>query len=92
MSDHRHAERLPIKAKVEFIVDADVVNATTVNVSETGVRFDTHSPINILLRMTIDEKLHEHHAKLVWAKKNEDGSMTYGFEYNHEDVPRPAQP
>lgn len=82
MTDHRHAERFPVKAKVEFIVDADIINATTVNVSETGLRFDTTSPINIILRMEIDNKLQEHNARLVWARRNEDGTMTYGFEYN----------
>jgi len=82
--DKRIAPRLPIKTKVEFIVDADIIDAESVNISSTGIRFDTQEPIPILMRLEKDGVLHENRAHLVWAQSKSDNGgsgMTYGFQF-----------
>ena len=79
--EQRIALRLPIQTKVEFIVDADIINAESVNISSTGIRFDTQEPIPIFMRMELDGILREHRAELVWAQSKSDRGMAYGFQF-----------
>ncbi|MDY6852184.1 MAG: PilZ domain-containing protein, partial [Thermodesulfobacteriota bacterium] len=58
-----------------------IVEAASVNVSETGLRFTTDEPIFIRLRIDIDGELMEREARLVWAGKNPEQGVDYGFEY-----------
>jgi len=76
----REAPRVSIETKVEFIIEADIIKARSVDISDTGVRFETDKPITIRLRMEVDGKIREQAAQLVWAKTGEDG-MIYGFKY-----------
>ncbi len=78
--DRRRSPRVDIKARVEFFVDADIIDATSVDISETGIRFQTDSPIAINLRMTIDGEVKEKRAKLVWAQRT-DGHVQYGLDF-----------
>ena len=80
--DKRRVAREPVQAKVEFYVDADIIDAVSVDVSEIGVRFDTDIPIKIRMRMEVGGKLVEREAQLVWAEKAcESGRMSYGLKY-----------
>jgi len=80
-SDKRIEPRLPIKTRVEFFVDADIIDAESVNISNSGIRFDTHEPIPIQMRLEKDGVVYENRAHLVWAQSKADGGMTYGFQY-----------
>ena len=82
--EKRQKERISIQTGVEFFVDADIINATSVNISETGVRFTTNDPIKILMRMNVDGKVLERKAKLVWVSKAQNGGTDYGFEFIQE--------
>jgi len=80
--DKRRAGRDPLKTKVEFYVDADIIEAVSLDVSKFGVRFGTERPIKVRLRMELGEQLLEREAQLVWATKEaESGMMVYGLEY-----------
>jgi len=80
--DKRIAPRLPIKTRVEFFVDADIIDAESVNISSSGIRFDTGEPIPIQMRLEKDGVLYENRAHLVWAQsKQAGGGMTYGFQF-----------
>jgi len=79
--DKRTASRIPIKTKVEFFVDADIIDAESVNISGSGIRFDTQKPIPIQMRLEKDDVLYEKSAHLVWAQSKENGGMTYGFQF-----------
>ena len=80
--DKRKAERDLLQSKVEFYVDADIIEAVSVDVSDIGVRFETEKPIMVRLRMEVGEQLLEREARLVWAvKKSDSDMMTYGLEY-----------
>jgi len=77
----RIAERRQLRTDVEFFVAGDIERATAVDVSETGIRFETQKPIAVRMRLEIDDKQREFLARLVWARKNPDGTMAYGLEF-----------
>ena len=77
----RTSERKEIRTQIEFIVNADIISAQSINISETGLRFDMKEPIKIHLRMEIDGELCDREAQFVWAVKKPDGGMTYGLEF-----------
>ncbi len=88
--DQRQSIRHDHKTEVEFYVNADIIEAETIDVSETGIRIEMNEPIKIFLRMEIDGRMRDFEAKMVWARKNLDERMTYGFEYipdSNEDEP-----
>jgi len=89
--DKRIAPREPIKTRVEFFVDADIIDAESVNISSTGIRFDTQDPIPIQMRLEKDGILYENRAHLVWAQRKSDGGMTYGFEFVAQDEEKEEQ-
>lgn len=85
--------RKELNGKVEFIIDEDVVYAKSINASETGIRFDSQEPIKILMRVTTEkDKVLEHKAELVWARKNDNGSMAYGLQFIEEEQPAFPEP
>jgi hypothetical protein len=75
------ADRKDIKTKVEFIIDCDIANARADNISETGMRFITEKPIKFRMRMNVEGKKQEYAAYLVWAKKDFEGTTSYGFQF-----------
>ena len=79
--ERRASRRKELQTKIDFFVNADIISAQSLDMSETGLRFDTKEPIKIHLRMEIDGKLRDREAKFVWAVKNSDGGMTYGLQY-----------
>lgn len=80
--DERTAPRLPIRTKVNVKVQDCTIDATSVNISETGIRFNATDPLEVTLQLRQDPGAEQHPAKLVWAKRLPDGSMDYGFEYD----------
>jgi hypothetical protein len=84
-SDLRAETRIPIKTRVEFFVDADIIDAESVNISSSGIRFDTQTPIPIQMRLEKDGIMFENSAQLVWAQCKSDGGMTYGFQFVPKD-------
>ncbi|MBP7232745.1 MAG: PilZ domain-containing protein [Syntrophaceae bacterium] len=83
--DIRTAARQKIKTTVDFIIDGDVEKATSFDVSKTGIRFETSEPIKVRMRLTFSGELKEFYSRLVWAKRNPDGTMSYGFEFIPDD-------
>ena len=79
--DKRRAARRLFRTAVEFQVEVDLLQATSVNLSATGVRLDTNRPMEVTLRMPVDGKLLQQRAKLVWSRKLPGGGMTYGLEF-----------
>jgi len=79
--DKRQAERISLDSKIEFIVDADLLSAKSVDISETGIQFSAENPIKVTLRFFMNGENQIKSARLVWAKKEVDGGMTYGLEF-----------
>lgn len=83
---HRAAKRSTVKTKIEFYVDSDIIEALSVDASETGIQLVTGTPIVIRFRAEIGGKRAEKSAELVWARKQEEGTLAYGFRF----IPDPA--
>ena len=83
IEDHekRVSRRKKLQAKIEFFVNADIIAAQSLDMSATGLRFDTKEPMKIHLRIEIDGELCDREAQFVWASTNPDGGMTYGLEF-----------
>ena len=85
--EKRKSERIPFYTEVEFIVDADVINAASVDFSETGIRFSTENPIVIRMRFDGPDGQIDRTAQLVWAGKGEENQFQYGLEF----IPDPEE-
>lgn len=80
-SELRQCERFALDADIEFFVDADIVHAQSVDVSQTGLSFRTDTPMVILMRLEIEGQVEERRAKILWASRQWDGSVRYGLEF-----------
>ena len=65
--DKRQSERKDFNTKIEFIVDADLLSAKSVNISDTGIRFKSSEPVKVTLRFTADGENQIKSARLIWA-------------------------
>ncbi|MDM8543801.1 PilZ domain-containing protein [Desulfococcaceae bacterium HSG9] len=81
-TEKRTEKRDKINASVDFFIDADITKAKAVDISDSGVCFETERPISMHIRMETDGLVLEHVAELVWCKRKKDGGMTYGLEFN----------
>ena len=77
-AEKRKSPRLESAGPVEFVIDSNTVDGVTMDVSATGVRMTTPSPLEVDLLTGADEA---RRATLVWACQRDDGSCMYGFEY-----------
>ena len=73
-------DRRPLDKPVQFVVQGEVIEAVSVDVSDGGIRLDTEWPVRIALRIG-GEGQQPYEAALVWARRKLGGGMTYGFEY-----------
>ncbi len=76
----RFAERKKILVDIEFFINADIIDAKSINISNIGIQFQTKTPISVLLRIKEKGHILDQYAKLVWSKKKES-AMNYGFEF-----------
>jgi hypothetical protein len=77
--------RLELDTDVEFIVESDIEEARSVDISATGISFMTEQPIKFRMRFTQNGELKEHLAQLVWTKKDHAGKTRYGFQFIPDD-------
>ena len=74
--------RAEMKAQVEFFVDADIVSAETIDISDGGLRITTRDPVKTTLRVTeTNGCVKEYQAKMVWARQSDDEQMTFGLKF-----------
>jgi len=78
---NRRAERYDLNANAEFIVEADVLKASAINVSQTGILFSTETPLYISMRVSVDGHMEERRAQLVWAGRDGDVGLKIGLEF-----------
>ncbi|MCK5540263.1 MAG: PilZ domain-containing protein [Deltaproteobacteria bacterium] len=78
----RQYPRVEVKAQVEFFVDADIVSAETIDISDSGLRITTREPVKTTLRITEnDGKVKEYQAEMVWARQDSGERMTFGLKF-----------
>lgn len=81
MDNGRREMRADLMTEVEFSIDNSRMEACTIDVSESGLRLETDTPLIIRLKFKADPLPEEHVAELVWARENSSGAMEYGFRY-----------
>jgi hypothetical protein len=81
------AKRKKLNSKVDFIVDADIIVANSVDVSETGISFQTDTPIKVKMRLgdKYSGGVEDKTAELIWAKKEDNGATTYGLHFIEDE-------
>ena len=50
-----------------------------IDISESGIRFETSTPQEVRIQVRVDGEMVEYDAQLVWAKINKNGRMEYGL-------------
>lgn len=82
--NRRDSERLPLDATFELYVNTGLINGETIDVSQTGISFETSQPICVELRMMVDGQREERRARLIWSKQLPDGRLRYGMKFIDE--------
>lgn len=82
---HQQAEkrqqRIPIKTRIEFIGDFDILEAQSVNISDGGICFHISSDLPFELRYEQEGIIHHQRAHLVWVKKSEGRGYLLGLKF-----------
>jgi hypothetical protein len=89
--NRRISERYCLDAGVDFFIDADIVGASCLDVSLTGISFTSPEPLIVEMRLNIDGEREERRAKLVRAHQEADGTVCYGLEFTDEEMPPPPE-
>ena len=79
--EKRAAERHLHNTEVTFHTEDDIYMATSVDISDIGIRIVTKRPVDIRIQIQEEDRLVLYDAQLVWARVKEDGSMEYGLKY-----------
>ncbi len=82
----RKSYREICKEETQFYVNADIINAQALDQSRTGIRIETKDPITIHMKIGKNDDAEIRVAKLVWAEKQPDGSISYGLEFSSESA------
>jgi len=82
----RRSEREPFITDVDLVVGAEVIQAMTVDLSDTGLRIDMDRPLNVRIRFLVDGVLVDRKAQFARAEKTPDGGMTYGIEFSADEA------
>lgn len=83
--NRRDSERLALDATFELYVNTGVINGETIDVSQTGISFETSQPICVELKMLVDGQREERRARLIWSKQLPDGRLRYGMKFIDEE-------
>ncbi len=84
--DHRQHLRKKIEGEVEFFIDADIVSAKPVDISDGGLCITTKGPVRATLRITEEcGKIAEYQAKVVWVKSETGENMSFGLKFIDKD-------
>lgn len=83
--ERRKTEREPSSTEAELYLESTIYKAKLADFSDGGVRFIMEKPINFYVRFRVGERRISRKVQLVWSGKNEQGDMTYGFNFIEEE-------
>jgi len=79
--EKRTSERKLLATEVTFHTGDDIYMASSVDISDTGIRIITGKPVEISIQIKEEEETKTYDAQLVWAKVKDDGTMEYGLKF-----------
>ena len=79
MKEKRNSERQAVNSNVTVFIEDDIYLASMIDISESGIRFETSTPQEVRIQVRADGEMVEYDAQLVWAKINKNGRMEYGL-------------
>ena len=79
MTEKRSTERKSVDSSVTVFIEDDIYLANMIDISESGIRFETSTPQEVRIQVRVDGEMVEYDAQLVWAKINKNGKMEYGL-------------
>lgn len=79
MTEKRSTERESVTSNVTVFIEDDIYLASMIDISESGIRFETSTPQEVRIQVRADGEMVEYDAQLVWAKINKNGRMEYGL-------------
>ena len=79
MTEKRSTERESANSNVTVFIEDDIYLANMIDISESGIRFETSTPQEVRIQVRADGEMVEYDAQLVWAKINKNGRMEYGL-------------
>ncbi len=77
----KRQQRVPIKTRIEFIGDFDIVEAHGVNISEGGICFKIDSDLPFELKYEQEGIVQQQRANLVWVRKSEARGYLLGLKF-----------
>jgi PilZ domain len=80
-NEKRAEQRHLVETEVAFNTENDIYIATSVDISEAGIRLITENPIDIRFQIKENGEIIQYDAQLIWARLKDDGSMEYGLKY-----------
>jgi hypothetical protein len=81
INSRRQEDRTAVQVQMDLCIGNETLQAISVNASDSGVQLNVKEPIKIWIRMEKEGEAFIKEGQIVWAKRNEDNSMNYGFEY-----------
>lgn len=73
---------MEISSTVEFVVEGgSIQEAKGIDLSETGIGFETDGTLTVALTVTVDGKEITRLAKLARVVRNEEGGYVFGLEF-----------
>ena len=75
------APRFPLHATIEFIGDFDIISAKGVNISESGICFESKEDLPFEMQFETKGELQRYRAHLVWARRLDDGGYRFGLKF-----------
>lgn len=81
------AARKPMHANIEFIGDFDLLEAEGVDISDSGICFELHTPLPFDMQFEQDGQRIRKHARLIWVKQLEGDRSRLGLHFIDTDDP-----
>ena len=77
----RQDQRMLIRTQIELIGDFDIVRARGVDLSEGGIGFELDDDLPFEMRFTLDGRVYQKRARLVWVDRRAKGGIRLGLEF-----------
>ncbi len=80
-SPQPRASRDQLQTEIQFIGDFGLVKARGIDLSDGGICFEVDEDIPFDMEFKLDGEIHRYRARLVWMRRQVEGSSRFGFEF-----------